>query len=50
MIIVGKAVTNANSHAFNQTVTISATNPRLNIEIMNDIIPDISKAIKNEKT
>lgn len=47
---VGKAKQNANNHAFNQIPIILSTTPRLNIEITNDINPDIKSAIKKAKT
>jgi len=48
--MVGKATINAKLHAFNQIVVILLTIPRLKTLITKDIKPDISSAIKNEKT
>jgi hypothetical protein len=49
-IIVGKAITNASNQAFNQIRPIPSAKPTLKAEITNDIMLDISNAIKNEKT
>ena len=49
-VTVGKATENANSQAFSQIRIISFTSPILKIVITSDIIQDIIKAIKNEKT
>jgi len=50
IIIVGKATIKAKLHAFNHIVIILLTKPMLKTLITKDIIPDISNAIKNEKT
>lgn len=50
MIIVGKATVKANDQAFSQMEVISSTKPTLKILITRDIMHDINKAMKNEKT
>ena len=49
-IIIGKATQNAKAQAFSQIDIMSWTKPTLKILITRDIMHDISKAIKNEKT
>ena len=48
--MVGNAITNASSQAFIQIRKMLSVNPILNAEITNDIMPDMSNAMKNEKT
>jgi hypothetical protein len=47
---VGKAIQKANNHALSHIVTILSTMPTLNIEITNDINPDMKSAIKKANT
>ena len=47
---VGKAIQKANNHALSHIVTILSTIPTLNIEITNDINPDMKSAIKKANT
>lgn len=49
-IMVGKAITNANTQAFSQTVIIPSISPTLKIDITNDMMLDMSSDIKNENT
>jgi len=49
-ITAGKAMVNAKNQAFNQRVIILETKPILKSVITSDIMHDISKAMKNEKT
>jgi hypothetical protein len=48
--IVGSATTNANDHALSQIEKMPSMNPILNTLLTSDIMPDMNKAIKNEKT
>ena len=49
-MIVGKAIVKAKIHAFNQIETILLTKPTLKMLITNDIMQDINKDMKKEKT
>jgi hypothetical protein len=48
--IVGNATINATPHVLKQIKTIPSTSPILKTLITSDIMPDISKDIKNENT
>jgi hypothetical protein len=49
-MIVGNATANAKLQAFSQIFTIFGTKPTLKTLMTNDIIHDISNAIKKENT
>lgn len=49
-IMVGNAIINANTQAFNQTVIIPSIMPTLKIDITKDMMLDMSSDIKNENT
>ncbi len=49
-MIVGNATENANNQAFNQMLIRLGTKPILKMVMTNDMMQDISNAIKKEKT
>ena len=50
IIMTGKATINDTPQAFSHTPTKSLTIPRLIKDITRDIMPDMNKAMKKEKT
>jgi len=50
MTTVGKAITKPKPHALSQIETIFETKPTLKILMTNDIMHDMTNAIKNENT
>jgi hypothetical protein len=48
--MVGNATINANAHALSHKLTILLTKPTLKMLMTNDIMQDISSAMKNANT